>query len=451
MAFTTADDALNRVNTNSKPSDLRITDIRVAEIVGAPFTSALLKIYTNQGIVGLGEVRDGASATYALMLKSRLLGENPCDIDRLFRRIKQFGGHGRQGGGVSAVEIALWDLAGKAYGVPIYQMLGGKFRDKVRIYCDTDAEKPSGTETGKRLKARMDLGFTFLKMDLGLMQVADIPGAVVAPAGTLEGYRTHAGRGQARTLEERRLRNAAYDIQNVRHPFSGLHFTDKGIDLLEQYIHEVREVIGYEIPLAIDHVGHISLQNGIRLAQRIEKYVPAWLEDVIPWQYADQYRQLQEATTVPICTGEDIYLKEGFEPLLKSGISVIHPDLLTSGGILETKKIGDAAQEHGIAMAIHMAESPIAAMAAAHVAVATENFMALEYHSADVPWWDDIAIGLPKPIVKDGFITVTDKPGLGIDDLNDELLSRHLQPGVTGIWQPTDRWDDDWSWDRTWS
>ena len=128
--MTSADDALNHVNTNSRPSDLRITDIRVAEITGAPFRSALLKIYTNQGLVGFGEVRDGASATYALMLKSRLLGENPCDIDRLFRRIKQFGGHGRQGGGVSGVEIALWDLAGKAYGVPIYQMLGGRFREK---------------------------------------------------------------------------------------------------------------------------------------------------------------------------------------------------------------------------------------------------------------------------------------------------------------------------------
>ena len=152
--MTDSDAVLDRVNTSSRPSELRITDMRVAEIVGAPFTSALLKIYTNQGIVGLGEVRDGASATYALMLKSRLLGENPCDIDRLFRRIKQFGGHGRQGGGVSAVEIALWDLAGKAYGVPISQMLGGRFREKVRIYCDTDAEKPSGTETGKRLKAQ---------------------------------------------------------------------------------------------------------------------------------------------------------------------------------------------------------------------------------------------------------------------------------------------------------
>src|SRR5690348_5658191 len=174
------EEALDRVNTSSKPSELRITDMRVAEIVGAPFTSALLKIYTNQGIVGFGEVRDGASATYALMLKSRLLGENPCDIDRLFRRIQQFGGHGRQGGGVSAVEIALWDLVGKAYGVPIYQMLGGRFREKVRVYCDTDADKPSGTETGKRLKARMEMGFTFLKMDLGLMQTVDTPGSVVS-------------------------------------------------------------------------------------------------------------------------------------------------------------------------------------------------------------------------------------------------------------------------------
>ena len=451
MTVTTPEDALDRVNTSSKPSELRITDIRVAEITGAPFRSALLKIYTNQGIVGLGEVRDGASATYALMLKSRLLGENPCDVDRLFRRIKQFGGHGRQGGGVSAIEIALWDLAGKAYGVPIYQMLGGKFRDKVRVYCDTDADRPSGTEMGKRLKARMDLGFTFLKMDLGLMEIADVPGAVVGPAGSLDAFRQHAGGIRATNDDERKKRNLIYDAQNVMHPFTGLHFSEKGLDLLEQYIAEVREVIGPEIPLAIDHLGHISLQNGIRLAKRIEKYTPAWLEDVIPWQFADQYRQLQEGTSVPICTGEDIYLKEGFEPLLKAGISVIHPDLLTSGGILETKKIGDMAQDHGVAMAIHMAESPIAAMAAAHVAVATENFMALEYHSVEVDWWDDIVTGLPRPLVQDGFITVPDKPGLGIDDVVDEVISRHLQPGVTGIWQPTDHWDQEYSWDRTWS
>src|SRR6266545_3966936 len=129
----------DNVSTYSLPSRLRITDLRVATVGWDGWRFPIIRIDTNQGIVGLGEVRDGASKTFALMLKSRLLGENPCDVDRLFRRIKQFGGHGRQGGGVSAVEIALWDLAGKAYGVPIYQMLGGRFRDKVRLYCDTDA------------------------------------------------------------------------------------------------------------------------------------------------------------------------------------------------------------------------------------------------------------------------------------------------------------------------
>ena len=170
-------------------------------------------------------------------------------------------------------------------------MLGGKFRDKVRIYCDTDADRPSGTEMGKRLRARMDLGFTFLKMDLGLMQIAHIPGAVVAPAGALEPFREHAGHMRPKTLDERRHRNAIYDAQNVMHPFTGLHFSELGLDLMEQYIAEVRAEIGPEIPLALDHLGHISLQDGIRLARRIEKYTPAWLEDVIPWQHTEALPQ----------------------------------------------------------------------------------------------------------------------------------------------------------------
>ena len=228
MTKNAPEEALDRVNTNSKPSALRITDMRVAEIIGAPFTSAILKIYTNQGIVGLGEVRDGASATFALMLKSRLLGENPCDVDRLFRRIKQFGGHGRQGGGVSAVEIALWDLAGKAYGVPIYQMLGGKFRDRVRMYCDTDASKPSGTETGRRLKERMALGYTFLKMDLGLTQIMHEPGTVGSPTGVLEGFRTHSERIAVKTLDDRRRRNASLRRAQRPPPLHRAAFHRKG-------------------------------------------------------------------------------------------------------------------------------------------------------------------------------------------------------------------------------
>src|SRR5579872_6966006 len=153
----TLDAAPQNTNTNSKPSDLKITDLRVAVVTGAPFTCPLIRIDTNQGIYGLGEVRDGASKTYALILKSRILGENPCNVDKIFRKIKQFGFHARQGGGVSGIEMALWDLAGKAYNTPVYQMLGGKFRDKIRIYADTvESEDPK--VYGQRLKNRVEQG-----------------------------------------------------------------------------------------------------------------------------------------------------------------------------------------------------------------------------------------------------------------------------------------------------
>ena len=168
------------VNTHSRPSALKITDMRIANLVGVPFRSTIIRIDTNQGISGYGEVRDGASKTFALMLKSRILGENPCNVDKIFRKIKQFGHHARQGGGVCGIEMALMDLAGRAYGVPAYQLAGGKFRDRVLCYCDTPTVA-DGAEMGKRLKARMDQGFHFLKMDAGIDLLADVPGALSAP------------------------------------------------------------------------------------------------------------------------------------------------------------------------------------------------------------------------------------------------------------------------------
>ena len=177
----------SNINTASSPSELKITDMRITNIDGAPKHCPLIKIYTNQGIVGYGEVRDASSATYALMLKSRILNENPCNVDKIFRRVKQFGGHSRQGGGVSGVEVALMDIAGKAWGVPCWQMLGGKFRDKVRVYCDTDVDgKHTGADMGRALKKRMDMGFTFLKMDLGIGLLMDEPGCLNAPLGLID-------------------------------------------------------------------------------------------------------------------------------------------------------------------------------------------------------------------------------------------------------------------------
>jgi L-alanine-DL-glutamate epimerase-like enolase superfamily enzyme len=413
------------VNTNSKPSDLKITDLRVLVIGRAPMTCPLIRIDTNQGIYGLGEVRDGASKNYALMLKSRILGENPCSVDKVFRKIKQFGGHSRQGGGVCAVEMALWDLAGKAYDVPVYQMLGGKFRDRIRIYADT-TESHDPKVYGQRLKARKDEGFTWLKMDLGIDLMQDIPGTITMPAGMT-------------------LRQA----DRTQHMFTGIELTGKGVATMCDYVAQVREQVGMDIPLSADHFGHIGVNSCIRLGKGLEKYNMAWLEDMIPWQYTDLLKKISDAVDIPILTGEDIYLKEPFIELCRThAVDIIQPDLATSGGILETKKIGDAAQELGVPMAMHFAGTPVSCMANVHCAAATENFLILENHSVDIPWWNDLVDGPAKPIVNKGFITVPEKPGLGVT-LNEEVVKQHLQE--PGYFEPTPQWNTDRTNDRLWS
>jgi len=423
--FASSDDveaATQNVNKSSKPSELKITDLRVATLRGVPFTSPLIRLDTNQGIYGLGEVRDGASKNYALMLKSRILGENPCNVDKVFRKIKQFGNHARQAGGVCGVEMALWDLAGKAYDVPAYQMLGGKFRDKVRCYADTDMSPDAKIFAG-RLKERMDRGYTYLKMDLGVQLVQKTPGTVTSPKEV--------------------------DLRMLEHPFTGIEITDKGISMMADYVARVREVIGMEIPLAADHFGHVGVNSCIRLAKALEKYNMAWLEDMVPWFYTDLQKKITDAVDVPILTGEDIYLKEEFAKLCdRHAVDIIHPDLASSGGLLETKKIGDYAEERGVAMAMHFAGSPVSGLANVHCAAATRNFLALEIHAADVPFWDDLVTGVAKPIVQKGYIPVPEAPGLGVT-LNDEACKQHLlEPGY---FEPTPEWDKDRSNDRWWS
>jgi L-alanine-DL-glutamate epimerase-like enolase superfamily enzyme len=416
----------HNVNTHSRPSELRITDLRTLCLTGLPMDCIIIRIDTNQGLSGYGEVRDWGSKTYALMLKSRILGENPCDIDRIFRKIKQFGFHARQGGGVSAIEMALFDLAGKAYGVPAYQLLGGKFRERVLCYADTPSRQDAG-EMIEQLKRRLGQGFKFLKMDIGVDLVADIPGAISAPPGMM-------------------------DTRTIMHPFTGIQLTTKGIDWLVNYVGTIREAVGYELPLASDHFGHLNLESCIRLGRELDAFTLAWYEDMIPWQFTDQYLRLSKSVTTPICTGEDIYLKEGFQPLVEQrAVAVIHPDVMTSGGLLETKKIGDYAQEHGVAMALHMAGSPVTALAAIHCAAATENMLAVENHAADLPWWSDLIEDFSGPIVKDGYVEVPETPGFGFTGLNLDLCREHLHPDDTGVFEPTDYWNVERSHDRLWS
>lgn len=415
------------ISARSRPSQLRITDMRVANLRGAPFRSTVIRIDTNQGISGYGEVRDGGSETYALILKSRLIGENPCNVDKIFRKIKQFGHHARQAGGVCGVEMALMDLAGKAYGVPAYQLAGGKFRDKILCYCDTPTRR-DGKEMGALLKERMEDGFGFLKMDVGIGLLKGIDDALISPPGMLE-------------------------TNHVMHQFTGIQISNKGIDILCEYVAQVREEIGYEVPLAVDHFGHIGVESCIRLGKALDQFSLAWYEDMIPWQFPDQWKRLADAVDTPVCTGEDIYLKEDFLPLFENrAIAVCHPDLASSGGILETKKIGDLAQEHGVAMALHMAMSPIAALASVHCAAATENFMVLENHSVDqLEQWSSLVEGLPLPLIEDGHIAVPEGPGLGFSGLNEEVLREFADPDNPEVFASTEAWDNERAHDRLWS
>lgn len=436
-----------------KASELRITDLRIAEIDGLPKHMILLKLYTNSGIVGYGEVRDASSATYALMLKNRLLGENPLNIEKLFYRIRQFGGHSRQGGGVSGVEIALYDIVGKFYKIPVYQLLGGQYRDRVRIYCDTDVDgRHTGTDMGRALKRRMEDGFTFLKMDLGIELLYDEPGTLNAPVGLIEEFKKYNRKAichQSGSIDRSLMFGENYRIFTIPHYATGIHITEKGMDLLENYVKEVRDVIGYEVPLAIDHFGHVAIEDAIRFAGRLEKYNIAWMEDLAPWQKTEHLKKFAQNSTVPLCTGEDIFLAENFEKVMQAGVNVVHPDLLTVGGFGEMKKVGELCERYGVALAIHMAESPIAFMAAVHAAAAMKNILAVEFHSVDHLEWFDLVY--PKIEIANGFMKVPGTPGLGIESLNEELIEKFRMADREKPWSETTAWDKEWANDREWS
>ena len=427
-----------KVKRYSAPSDLKITDMRycVTTVLGR---TAIIRIDTNQGIYGLGEVRDGADVRYALMLKSRILGQNPCNVEMIFKMIKQFGGQARQAGGVCAVEMALWDICGKAYNVPAWQLLGGRYRDSVRIYADTP-ESPDLEVFKERVKFRtVDQGYTWLKMDVSIGVLRNIPGTMVNSK--------YWGSSLAQWSGD------YMSYANAMHPFTGIQLTEKGLDILAKRVADVRAVVGDEIPLSTDHYGHFDLNNMIRLGKALEKYRLAWLEDMVPWQYTEQHKTITDALETPTLTGEDIYLLQNFKPLIdKHAVDIVHPDLASSGGLLETKRIGDYAEEMGIAMAMHQAGTPVSFMANVHCAAATQNFLALEHHSVDLPWWEGLVKTTDgRKLIDKGFAPLPlSAPGLGIELVDDEV-KKHLHASDKTYFAPTPEWNEKRSHDRTWS
>jgi L-alanine-DL-glutamate epimerase-like enolase superfamily enzyme len=242
-----------------------------------------------------------------------------------------------------------------------------------------------------------------------------------------------------------------FNTTQIMHPFTHVRLTPQGIDLICEYVAQVREVVGDEVPISADHFGHIGLDDCIRLGQALEPYNLAWLEDLVPWQFTDKWVQLERTLHTPVCTGEDIYLRENFRPLLEArGVNVIHPDLATSGGIMETKRIGDLAQEYGVSMALHMAGTPISTMASVHCAAATENFIALEHHFSEVPSGTASSTGCRSRSSRRATSRCRRSRGLGFE-INEEVFKEHLVEHDKGFFEPTPEWDRAGSHDRLWS
>jgi L-alanine-DL-glutamate epimerase-like enolase superfamily enzyme len=387
---------------------MKITDLKCAVIADSP----VVRIMTDEGIDGLGQVE--MSKPYIkpqiLYAKEMIVGEDPTNVERVMLKIRRQGAFKPWGSAVSAIEMALWDIAGKAAGIPVYKLLGGKIRDQVRVYNGgvrfpmPDYSPQSFAENIARMKAAPQ-GFTIIKQGMAFH------GPMAASvSGFFYGEVT----------------------DGWRYPNRGL-LTERGLNHLIACVEAMKGVLGDEIGLALDCGPGFTVIDAIRLAKALEPYNILWLEDMItgdytPYVLADLYREVTQSTSTPIHTGEQIYLRQNFKDLIeKKAVRVVGPDPEDVGGIAELKWIAEYADLHGIMMAPHgIIDGLIGLAGLVHSSAAMpQNYIAFEYPIARPDWWYDIINGLPDPIVKDGYITVWDSPGLGVT-FNVKEAKKHL-------------------------
>jgi L-alanine-DL-glutamate epimerase-like enolase superfamily enzyme len=362
----------------------------------------LVRLITDEGIDGFGESENSKPylQPHVMYYKPYLMGEDPTNVERVMRKIRRLGGFKPWGSAVSAIEWALWDIAGKAAGLPVYKLLGGKVRDKVRVYNGGVRTPMTGSDPEDfaadvaRQKAAAE-GFTIIKQGIGFH--SSMPSQV--PNFFYGDYVTggiHANRGP---------------------------LTERGLKHVIACVEAMKDVLGDEVGLALDCGPGWMVPDAIRLARAVEHLNIMWLEDLItgdytPYTLADIYREVTCSTSTPIHTGEQIYLRQNFKHLIEShAVRVIGPDPADIGGMAELKWVAEYADLHGILMAPHGIIDGVLGVAALVQVCATlpENYIAFEYPVASPGWWYDIVTGLPDPIVKDGFIEVWDRPGLGVE------------------------------------
>ncbi len=384
---------------------MKITDVQACVIGrqeehsgGSVWT--FVRIYTDEGIVGTGECNSGgpgysgfATKAAILNMKQWLIGEDPFNINRLYEKVRR---SGRYGGSLNAplvfaltgIDNALYDIVGKALGVPVYKLLGGKFRDKIRLYADCHAGESNDPKAyGDKAMEVIGNGFSAVKFDV------DNTGEY-----KLDSYNWTVG---------------AKEMTHV-------------INLIEG----IRNAVGYEIDLAIDCHGQFDLPSAITLAKAVEPLRLLWLEEPVPAENIDALAQVRASSSTVICTGENQYTRFEFLELFNAkACDVIMPDLAKAGGIAEGKRIADIADAYYIPIAPHNVSSPHGMMAACHVMASVPNFLLLEFHAMDIPWWSDLCDG-DKPYIQDGFMAVSERPGIGVE-LNDDFAKTLVWGGDT--------------------
>jgi L-alanine-DL-glutamate epimerase-like enolase superfamily enzyme len=403
---------------------LRITDLRCA-IIG---TSAVIRITTNKGISGYaqGDYTKNFLKPFVLFYKDYLIGEDPTDVERVMKKIRRMGSFKPWGAAVSAIEIALWDIAGKAAGVPVYKLLGGKVRDHVRVYdgqvrFQVIGEQPEHyAERVSQIMTKATENFSIIKIGIGFhsKMASEIPDFFYGKPQKGESLQKDKNDNSG---------SAAIQTKPAPHPNRG-PITEKGFKHIIACVAAMKEVTGDKVGLALDIGPGYMLSDAIRIAKALEPFNLMWVEDLLtgdynPYVMADNYLELRRATSTPIHTGEQIYLRQNFRELIeKNAVSVLGPDPGDVGGIAEMKWIAEYADLHGIQFAPHGIFNGLFGVAAQVQlgAVCPDNYIAFEYSIGSPKWWYDIVEGLPNPIVKDGLIAVWDKPGIGVDFIVDK-------------------------------
>ncbi len=400
---------------------MRITKIETA-VIEANFDWTIVKVHTDQGLIGWGEAFFAPGLT-ALMreLNDFLPGEDPRDVDRLCRLMRTAliatGTAGMGYHAISGVETALWDIVGKASNLPIYQFLGGKYRDRVRIYADCHAGK----------------GLTSLSPVLQPRHPAWMAQAKKKSQARAEiSPKFHGGqKSEAKELRPQDFARRAVEMK--RRGFTALKFdvdvpteyslddynralTRGEIETMVGLVATLRKALGKDVDLAIDCHWNYGVNDAIRLARACEPYDLIWLEDPVPPENNDAIGRVTSATSTPIATGEHHYQRHHFRELLeREAVDILAPDFQKVGGLLEGRRIADMAEVHYVQLAPHNISGPIGTMASVHLAAAIPNFLALEWHAASVPFFDELIKGRRGPLIEKGYVRVPDKPGLGIE------------------------------------